>query len=189
MLAFDDNLTGLKKQRVRQIIQAVEAWKQTTANKSDTMRRLLTNNLTILQYSSLDKLREKLGPDLDDNKRNIIFAFTARIEDEAHNPANMGRAVRTVLMEGEEKFTEEDYYPLVEVVTLALAKELSGWDRQALLSNLAKLNIDYRKLGISDIGEDNRGMIIFRLLPVMKRYDSNERVDRYARLLQFLRSA
>lgn len=192
-LAFDTKLKGLKLQRVESLIKALEDWKRATAGKRGGMKKVL-DNLAIFKYSTSDELQSKLSQfKLDDSEHNRVFAFTPKISDNSPNPAKLGVAVKTVLMDGEGEFKEGDYYPLLEVVTLALIKELLGWSEAELRDNLKNFGsgrIKYEELGINEIIEDEENRIlIFKMLPKMSRYNPKDQVDRYARLLQFLRSA
>lgn len=194
-LAFDSNLKGLKLQRVKDIKKALMNWKEATIRNNPKMQKIL-DNLIIFEYNSLDGLSIALsGYNLDpkDIKNNTrIFAFTPRL-DASSNPANLGSAVRTVVMEGEGEFREGDYYPLLEVITLTLVKDVMDWGEKELRENLRNFDggeIRYEELGINEITEDENGrVLIFKMLPKMSRYNSKDQVDRYTRLLQFLHSA
>ncbi|MDP2928731.1 MAG: hypothetical protein Q8O01_01530, partial [Candidatus Omnitrophota bacterium] len=67
--------------------------------------------------------------------------------------------------------------------------ELLQWDERELREALAASNITIDTFGIDAAIDERRGILIFTVLPKMERYDADDRVDRYTKLLQFLRSA
>ncbi|MDP2928640.1 MAG: class I SAM-dependent methyltransferase [Candidatus Omnitrophota bacterium] len=187
-LAFSKKLKGLESAQLRALVRELRKWKESTAQKSKGMKALL-DNFTILEYDDLKvALNEKK---IDANaKDGLIFTYAPKPKDESENTANIGSAVKPVyIIEDGSGFPSNYYYPLLEMVTISLAKELLQWDERELREALSASNITIDTFGIDAAIDEKLGILIFTVLPKIERYDTDSRIDRYTRLLQFLRSA
>jgi hypothetical protein len=187
-LAFSKKLKGLESAELRIVVRRLKEWKEATAQNNKRMKALL-DNLTILEY---DDLRQALAANnIDANARDgLIFTYAPKPADESENTANIGSAVRPVyIIEQDGEFPVHYYYPLLEMVTISLAKELLQWDGSQLKEALMVSKIAVDTLGLETAVDEKLGILIFKVLPKIERYNNNSRVDRYTKLLQFLRSA
>ncbi len=187
-LAFSKKLKGLESAELRIVVRRLKEWKEATAQNNKRMKALL-GNLTILEY---DDLRQELADNnIDANARGgLIFTYAPKPADESENTANIGSAVRPVyIIEQDGEFPVGYYYPLLEMVTISLAKELLQWDENQLRKALLVSKIAIDTLGLETAVDEKFGILIFKVLPKIERYNNNSRVDRYTKLLQFLRSA
>lgn len=187
-LAFSKKLKGLESAELRIVVRRLKEWKEATAQNNKRMKALL-DNLTILEY---DDLRQALAANnIDANARDgLIFTYAPKPADESENTANIGSAVRPVyIIEQDGEFPVHYYYPLLEMVTISLAKELLQWDGSQLKEALLVSKIAVDALGLETAVDEKLGILIFKVLPKIERYNNNSRVDRYTKLLQFLRSA
>jgi len=151
--------------------------------------KALLDNLTIFEYDDLKAaLNEK---NIDANaKDGLIFTYAPKPQDGSEDMANIGSAVKPVyIIEEKGGFPENYYYPLLEMVTISLAKELLQWNERELREALAVSKITIDTFGIDAAIDEKLGILIFTVLPRMERYDTNNRIDRYTKLLRFLRSA
>ncbi len=187
-LAFSKKLKGLESAQLRSLVRQLNEWKESTARKNKRMKALM-NHFTILEYDNLKIALHEY--DIDANARDgLIFAYAPKPKDVSGDMANMGSAVKPVyIIEESDGFPADYYYPLLEMVTVSLAKELLQWDESQLREALAASNITAISLGIDTDIDEKLGILIFKVLPKMRRYDNNSRIDRYTRLMQFLRSA
>ncbi|MBL7158482.1 MAG: hypothetical protein ISS91_03130, partial [Candidatus Omnitrophica bacterium] len=184
VLAFDENLSGFHTQNEK-LIRGIELWKKVTKRKYPKLTERI-DSIRTLSFSSAENLKaqlEQLGIDTD-GERNIVFTYTQKGKKEL----NIGQAMRLVYIEEKQKFSKADYFPLAEIVTISLIKELLSYDRNEIIRIFDGLGFSLEELNIEDLKEEN-GALIFTLLPKMKQYNHNDRVSRYTRLLQFLRAA
>ena len=187
-LAFSKKLKGLESVQLRALVQQLRKWKESTAQKNSRMKALL-DNFTILEYDNLKAALEESRIDVN-AKDGLIFTYAPKPKDESKDAANIGSAVRRVyIVEQEGGFPSNYYYPLLEMVTVSLAKELLQWDESRLKEALAASKINKDTFGIETAVDKRSGVLIFKVLPRIERYDNNSRIDRYTRLVQFLRSA
>jgi hypothetical protein len=187
-LAFSKKLKGLESAQLKALVRQLRKWKESTAQKNKGMKVLL-DNFAILEYGDLKAaLNEK---NIDVNARDgLIFTYAPEPQDESENTANIGSAVKPVyIIEEKDGFPSDYYYPLLEMVTISLAKELLQWNERELREALAASNITADTFGIDAAIDEKLGILIFKVLPKMVRYDANDRIDRYTKLLQLLRSA
>ncbi|MDP3791023.1 MAG: GNAT family N-acetyltransferase, partial [Candidatus Omnitrophota bacterium] len=185
-LAFNKKLKGLESAELRAMMAQLNKWKEATARKNPKMRELLSR-FRAFEYDDLKTELNKRG--IDANAENsLIFNYAPKPENEPLD--SPGSAIRPVyIIEQEESFAENYYYPLLEMVTISVAKELLQWNDAELRAALAASNIDTEFFGIDPVIDEKTGILIFKVLPKMERYDNNSRIDRYTRLLQFIRSA
>ncbi len=187
-LAFSKKLKGLESAQLKALVRQLREWKESTAQKNKKMKALL-DNFTVLEYDDLKAALDEHK--IDANARDgLVFTYAPKPKDESEMTANIGLAIRPVyIIEEDGGFPANYYYPLLEMVTVSLAKELLQWDESQLREALAASNITADTFGIDTVIDEKLGIIIFKVLPRMERYDNNSRIDRYTRLLQFLRSA
>jgi transcriptional regulator with XRE-family HTH domain len=187
-LAFSRKLKGLESVQLRALVRQLKEWKDSTAQKNSKMKALL-DNFTILEYDDLKSELDERGIDVN-AKDGLIFNYAPKPMNESEDVANLGIAIRPVyIIEQEGRFPENYYYPLLEMVTVSIAKELLHWDEGQLREALAVSKIDMETFGIDTAIDEKFGILIFRILPKMERYENDSRIDRYTRLMQFLRSA
>ncbi len=194
VLAFNSELSGLSLPQLKVIVKKLNDWKEATARKNPKMKKIL-DNFTVFTYSSFEELDGKLNKagfagEERAKKENLIFTFTPK-PVAAENPRKLGSSVRVVYLNEKRKFSESDYYPLLEVVTLSLAKNLLGWTIEEMEEMLQKNGVDCKRIGIDNIAkdDDDPAIPIFELLPAIERYELNERVDRYTRILREIYSS
>jgi hypothetical protein len=83
---------------------------------------------------------------------------------------------------------DKSYYPLPEIVTIALAQYLNP---SVDMAEYVKKNMNLKKLCLGDITKDKEaeGMLIFSVLPDTDRLPLNELPGRCARLEELIRNA
>jgi transcriptional regulator with XRE-family HTH domain len=187
-LAFDKKLKGLESKKLLMLIGQLERWKEATARDNPKMKKLL-DNFIVFKYDDLKTELDQRGIDAA-AKDSLIFTYAPKPVDDSENTARLGSAVRPVyVVEQDGSFPENYYYPLLEMVTVSLAKELLQWDEAQLKDALARSGITEDIFGIDAVIDEKLGILIFKVLPKMERYENNARVDRYTSLLKFLYSA
>ena len=72
----------------------------------------------------------------------------------------------------ESEFPCGAYYPLIEIVTIALARQRFGMD--AVKKELARLGIEFEDLNIVSPPFVAGATVIFKLLPHAKEYEKDE---------------
>jgi hypothetical protein len=183
--AFDRKLKGLESKQLSLLVGQLNRWKEAMANKNPKMKKLL-DNFTAFTYDDLTAELGNRGIDVN-GKDNLIFTYEPQPKEET---GKLSSAIRRVyIIEPENGFPADYYYPLLEMVTVSLAKELLQWDGSQIKEALAVSGITMDTFGIAAAIDEKLGILIFKVLPKMVRYDTNERVDRYTKLLRFLRSA
>jgi hypothetical protein len=193
VITVEDGLGGADFDANR-FIKGLEKWKEKLAGRNDKMKGLLDNLIILGAFKDEADLRAKLGKetaiDVNNKKDNFIFVFAKNSKDKASGISGIGEAVRAVMVE-EPNGMDGCYYPLVEIVTLSLLKELLNIDTETMMKMLKESKVDIEGLNIQKITEDatNVAYLIFSVIPKIRRYDSNEVGDRYAKLLKFVQSA
>ncbi|MFA6637134.1 MAG: hypothetical protein WCV56_08575 [Candidatus Omnitrophota bacterium] len=197
VIALDKELYGSRVEPAS-LERAIERWKQDMLKLQDDparremMRRRL-ENIIILSFKTPEDLMlglSKAGIRPEEERDAHIFAFS-RASAETFNNASLDRfGIKPVTINEMSRFSEWHYYPIAEIISLALAKELLGFDLRDFLSELKKSGVMLDALGISDVqGGDHGRVLIFSILPVVERYSLNDHDDRFALLLRFLQSA
>ncbi|MCX5680667.1 MAG: Rid family hydrolase [Candidatus Omnitrophica bacterium] len=183
--AFSRKLKGLELEQLSLLVEQLNKWKEATAKKNPKMKKLL-DNFTVFTYDDLTIELGTRGIDVND-KDGLIFTYEPQPKEET---GKLGSAIRRVyITEPEKGFPTEYYYPLLEMVTVSVAKELLGWDEQQLKDAMVDSGITIDVFGIEPYIDDKTGILIFNILPKMELYDNSSRINRYTRLLQFLRAA
>ena len=189
-LAFCKQLKGMESAQLRMLVKELIAWKNATGEKSKTMKTLL-DNFTIIEYEDQRDLGSQLKDrriDVNDSS-SLIFIYGPKPKDVSESIVS-GSAVKPVyIIEQEGGFPVRYYYPLLEMVTISLAKEILHWNEKELHEVLADSNINAETFGIEAVLDKDLGILIFKVLPKMEQYDNNDRINRYTRLLQLLHSA
>lgn len=187
-LAFSKKLSGLDPSQLRLLVRQLNEWKESTVRNNRKMKILL-DNFTVFEYDDLGQSLGERG--IDANAQDaIILNYAPKPQDESEYSSSPGTAVKPVyIIEQTHAFPANYYYPLLEMVTVSLAKELQKWDAKELKDALAASNITVDIFGIDAALDENSQALIFKVLPKMERYDSNERMDRFAILMQLLRAA
>jgi len=195
ILAFDRNLSRFDEQHYY-LMRQLTRWKKRVKRRYPKLAETM-DNFIVLHYASQNELLHKLEDthliDINDSRNNLILAFSPKEEDAT--PMNIGQAVRPVYIDEGRGFALNYYYPLLEIVTISLAKALMGYTKDEIYSIFETLGIDRAKLkeelNIDEITDGGEGaFLIFTLIPRAKRYDPDTNlVDRYTRLLRFLQSA
>ena len=187
-LAFSRKLSGLQSKQLGALLKQLNKWKESTARGNAKMKSLL-DNFTILEYDDLKAELDRRGIDAR-AKDAVILTYAPKPEDGSSDTSSLGGAVRPVyIIEETGAFPADFYYPLLEMVTVSLAKELLRWNKVELKEALIASNITTDNFGIDAAMDERSGALVFRVLPRMKRYNNSDRVDRYTRLIQFLRAA
>jgi len=191
VLAFDKRLKGYSE--LSKLVQRLDRWKAELAEKDVGLKEIL-DNLTILEYGDESELRQGLRTipdiDIDDPENSIVFTFSPdEYGDQMHA---IGRAIRSVCINEHPEISSDSYYPLLEIVTIALVKEIMGYSADEIKDVFDLLGMgqeDLRTMNIEDITEGGNAFLIFSIMPEISRYDEEDCVDRYSRLLKFLQAA
>lgn len=180
VLAFHKDVSGKSEGAIKTLLGRLEDLK----NK-EGFDKILNNMVIIKSFDSADDLRKQLGDEYieADNEDNAIFTFSP-----AEGKSIEAKAVHDVVInEGEAFNADIYYYPLFEIVTMALVKYLRQYNPEQLKSILARLNITAEDINISDIVEDGKAFLVFRLVPKAERM--RDGADRYALLRRYISSA
>ena len=192
-LAFSRRLTGYSEQH-KTFIKQLKAWKERMKVKYPKFAKRI-EDLIIIDFDTREELERKLEEaglsDLGDEEKSFIFTFAPKSEEASLE--GMGAAVRHVYIKEEGNFSPEYYYPLMDIVAISMLKAHLGYKKADIYAIFEGLGINREKvenrMNIKDINDDNPGVLIFTIIPRAKRYDPEDRFDRNARLLQFIRSA
>ena len=109
----------------------------------------------------------------------------------------MGKAMRQIYVKENahgEFSTEQYYYPLLDIVTISITKELLGYTVDDIYSIFKSVGMDRDKLkdtmNIANIAYDvSCDFLVFTIIPIAKAYEHDSRVSRRVRTLCFLRAA
>ncbi|MDD5439783.1 MAG: hypothetical protein PHS37_06335, partial [Candidatus Omnitrophica bacterium] len=197
VIAVNTNLQGFKHQKLKMIIDRLRQWKTNEENDHPARAALLAN-FSVIGYSDTADLKAQLADpkkvgtpftesDFNDPEKNIIFTFAPGAA--AKVPDSIGSAERAVLVNENGLFSDEDYYPLLEVITISLSKQLMGCDAGRIKEVLKRFDVPLGDLNIADIIDNGRAFLIFTVLPKAGRIDPSLESRRYTRLLAFIRSA
>jgi hypothetical protein len=185
-LAFHKYIAGQETARLRAILNRLEELK-----KKEGFDKLLKNLVLIPSFSTAEELTSQFDAkdvDMNNAETNAVFVF-------APSSAGIvvsGSAIRRVAIDEERDFNASvHYYPLFEIVTIALAKYHSNYDADKIRRILSELGVEPEKLNIKDIvdGTDGTPFLVFTLIPKAARHDPNERADRYSLIEKFIKSA
>jgi len=148
----------------------------------------ILKNLEII-VKPADSMAEALEEPLKDPNANIFVFASAREEIKA-KLSRLDNKVSSVYIE-EEKFEGNAYYPLIQVVLLALThymkRPLTGVEATKAVNSVEGA-IDLQEMNIDSLRVEGPSLIV-RLLPNAKRLETGELIKRYASILPFLESA
>jgi len=171
VLVFDN---GLKDRKAIGIFEMVKYLKT-----KPVFKRLL-KNLHIIVCGP-DRIRFKVQEYFGDEKTEI-FVFARRTRSADVKELEGYRTFHPCYIDDSEfDETANDYYPLLEMVTLTLAEYIDA----AALDNMTEL---VKELGVEIMARDGRA-IIFKVLPKPGPHDYHALIQRYARLKELLRAA
>ncbi|MDP2928807.1 MAG: hypothetical protein Q8O01_01920, partial [Candidatus Omnitrophota bacterium] len=183
VLAFDEDMARYQSQNpLRRVVEALNELK-----KKEVYRKILSN--LIIVSSSADnltgKLKEYIG---DENSRVFVFAGA---DDRTRDKLRKIEAqVRTVYIDGKH-FQSRAYYPIAEIVVLALARHFDGIIGDGDTATTLKIegkDFELASINIESMRMDGQA-IIFKLLPGAKEHDTQELIQRYAAMTPFLEAA
>jgi len=171
VLAFEDGIgegdSAMILDVFEKIKREVERLKEAETDKTQKLKyERFLRNLTIITASS-EKLPEEVSAHFDKNTEVFVFARKSErekleeIEPKVHS---------TYIDETEYKW--DTYYPLPEIVTIALSQYLDSSTLDNVSDTLKSLNI---KSTIDDFGA-----LIFTLLPNAKVYDRPGLIKKHA---------
>jgi hypothetical protein len=183
VLAFEEGLGRYQNQApLSKVRNALELLKENPAYS-----RILKNLTVIVKPAGAmeDALREAL----DDPGSSVFVFASARAEIKERLKALDGRA-RSVYIE-EERFEQDAYYPLLQVVVLAMRHYL---DRPIAGSEAVKaLDLSGGVLMLEDMNIESLrtegAALVIRLLPRARKLETGELIKSYARIMPFLKSA
>ncbi|GEM_PF-3189535 len=170
VLAFDSKIGGHQSSMVLAVLSELEKLK-----KDPKFGRLLSN-LAIVRAAP-NKLPQKLESYIDEENTEV-FMFARKCERGVLE--KIETKVHPVYIE-EKGFPLDAYYPLPEIVTIALTQFLDQNTLKTVSPMLEKLNIG--KI------EEQMSTLVFTLLPGAVQHDKQELMERYASLKRLLKAA
>ncbi|NQT22552.1 MAG: NAD(P)-dependent oxidoreductase, partial [Candidatus Omnitrophica bacterium] len=200
VVAFSKKLSGFREQHVK-LVARLKQWKREMITKNPKMEKRM-NNLVIEDFTSSDELKNKLEQkhhiDLSDEQNNVVLTFAPIAEQ--NDLQAFGKTVRNVYIDehahaANAHFSLDNYYPLLEIVVISLAKIHMEYTVDEIYGIFKKLGIDKNALqdnmNIAEIDDNKPGaFLVFTLIPKARRYDEGQMCrDRYNRVLKFLRAA
>ncbi|MGB3111529.1 MAG: hypothetical protein WBB84_00915, partial [Candidatus Omnitrophota bacterium] len=174
VLAFDKNIGNES---------ALNLVREIKDLKKDPNYRVLLQNLEVV-IGATDELPGELDRYAGkDDAMVFIFALDDAREKlaglEKHDNVFAG------YMKMKEEFKEFHYFPLIEVVTMTLARYLNR--RTNCLDKFSDEELE--QINIATRPEEERNVLIFELIPRAERVKPGEIHDRYALLRQFIEAA
>lgn len=186
VLAFDKKMRDHQYSR---LISHLERWRDGVVRKNPALKNVM-NNLIFIDFNSRDDLSNSLedkGFDINDRGNTTVFVFAP--VSERKNLAGLCAAARCVFVQENESFSDTYYYPLLEMVVIALAREFMDYSIGDIDAIFNDFGIDANEMNIGKIEEDDAYSLIFTIIPNITRYNSQEQVDRFTRMLRFIESA
>ena len=112
-------------------------------------------------------------------------------ETERKNLAAANANIRSVFIdEGKDFNASIYYYPLFEIITMALLKEHADYDAAKIRNTLKELGTKPEDINIDiDSIQDNGVFLIISIIPKTERLKMGDRVERYVLLKRFIDSA
>ena len=183
VLAFDKDIALYQSENpLRRITQALRELKDKEAYKK------ILSNLVIVSASA-DAMPEKLKDYLGE-KGTQVMIFARADSDTRSKLSAIESRTRAVYID-ESAFKHGAYYPLAEIVVLALAQHIEnivGTKGPVSFIKIDAKVLDLSTINIKDVTNDGAALI-FSLLPTAKEYEMQELVKRYAAIMPFLESA
>lgn len=181
MLLFDKDLAKAAGVDPLRVLDAIE--------KLRLRYPVFLKNLEVVVAAS-DELEKKIAENRDDWKSCQIFLFGRAAERRRYDELQYAFSVHTYLID-DARFTPETaaYYPILEVVTIALERYLAGEEEVA--ESMRLLGIKYEDLNIESIASDpdKSRLYIVTLLPRSVKRDAAELRKRYIGLMRLVESA
>lgn len=153
----------------------------------------LFKNVEIMDpFSSEEDLRKKLseiGVNADGTEDSPIFVFAPKGAGMGRSGA--GKACQLVIIEDGQFNSVESFYPLLQVVTIALAKYQYGYTKARLKGILARHGTNLEAINIADIVDDREetAFLIVTLSPNIKNYEAGKSATRYSILAKAVGAA
>jgi len=176
------------------LLSGLKHWKEKLVNRNEKLKVYLDNLVILPAFRDADELRRMLQKEgisyRDEAERDRVFVFAKNGDNKAAEISSISASVRTVMV-NEPDGMEDAYYPLAELVTFSLLKELLNLDADAIVSMLAENGIKLPDFNIGSIADDKSlaAFLIISLVPKIMKYDADEFRGRYSRLLAFIRHA
>lgn len=172
VLAFDNGIGALQDSSPLGVLRSLNNLK-----KDPKFEKLLKN--LIIVETTPEKIHNKIERYLfEENTQVLIFARNG--EREKLKKLESRNRLYTFYIDDTE-FSPSSYYPLAEIVTIALCQYLDP----RTMDNVSAM---VEKLPIGAI-ENDMGVWIFKLLPNAEQYDRQELIKRYALLKRLLIAA
>jgi len=200
VIAVNSSLQGMDKAagsgKLRAVLRQLDKWKERMKEEHPGMANLLDNVIGI-EYSTSEDLAEKLKDpgivgnvpiDTANKKDNFIFTFSPA-SGPGRDTSGIGQAVRPVIIKEEGTFGRLYYYPLIEIITISISKELMKCSSEKIKETFARLGTALDDINISDLTDSPNAYLIFTILPKAGGIDPAEQSKRYSRILEFIRSA
>jgi len=169
ILAFEKGLGDANSSLILEVFEEIKKLK-----KDPKYKRFL-KNLIIINAPS-EKLAGEIGKHMDKNTEAFLFARSSKRED----LKKIEPKVHSTYID-ESEYEWDMYYPLVEMVTIALSQRIDPDTIKNIKTLLKDLNI------AAELPPD--GTIIFKLLPPAERYDKQDLIKKYAALKRALIAA
>jgi len=171
VMAFHNDLGAMQGRKPLGILEALLELK-----KSGQFKKFLAN--LEVKKGGNERIREIVSD--NENKDDTEVFIFARKQDEK-NLDDLTSARRFYINEAPLGFGYA-YYPLAEIITIALSQYLSDWP-----SVSARLNdLDLEQINISSVIETDTGSILFTLIPKITEENWQSLVERYANLRRLL---
>lgn len=175
VLSFDDKLAGTYSEKVLNIILELENLKK------DPLYAGILKNVTVIKAPS-KRLALNLKEHISDEK-TTVFMFARKTERDVLRKVES--KVNAVYVDESTKkdllFSRDSHYPLLEVVTITLARFLGSVSEKDIEGILGRINIESIK--------EEDGALVFKLLPEASEVDPQTLIQSYAALKRFLKAA
>ncbi|MFC1570581.1 metallophosphoesterase [Candidatus Omnitrophota bacterium] len=175
VLSFDDKLAGTYSEKVLDIVLELEKLKK------DPRYAGILKNVTVIKAPP-KRLELRLKEHMADEK-TMVFMFARKTERDVLK--GLESKVNTIYIDESTKkdllFSKDSYYPLLEVVTITLARVLGSVSDEDIEGILERINIE-------SINEEG-GALVFKLLPKASEVDPQALIQSYAALKRFLKAA
>ncbi|MFH1791279.1 MAG: hypothetical protein ABH885_04780 [Candidatus Omnitrophota bacterium] len=191
VLAFSELLGAPQSTaKVQALIRGIETMLENIASDYPRLREKV-QKVAIVRYRDRTALEEALngmGIAVDNIHTNTILAFDP-IEPAASGVNGIGQAVREIYINEQGDFEEYSYYPLPEIVLIALVKEHMKYAASEISARLKALNVNLDTINIEWIEEGANGALKFVLIPAAQRQFTDEEVTRYTTVKRLLESS
>ena len=169
VLLFEDGIGGADSNMILDVLQEIERLKK------DPKYKGFLKNLVIKKASS-KKISRTINKYLGGDTEVFVFARASTRQD----LKNIESMVHSTYID-ETKYDWDMYYPIAEIVTIALSQYLDPDTLRTISSLLEDLNIA--------ASDPANGPIVFMLLPDADKYDKQDLIKKYAALKRALIAA